>query len=113
LKIRAAVNKLQERVDGGASLALRRRLQSLAGEWKKDAPSLDPVVLKTGLTLLRQWRGRTHTVLMRQERFEYEGQRYRSLTVIVERITGAHWSGPRFFGLAKRAPASPLTEGGQ
>jgi hypothetical protein len=38
--------------------------------------------------------------------FEHEGQRYRSLTVIAERITEAHWSGPRFFGLAKRACAS-------
>jgi len=27
------------------------------------------------------------------------------LTVIAERITGAHWSGPRFFGLAKHASA--------
>ena len=38
-------------------------------------------------------------------RFEYEGERYRSLTVIAERITGAHWSGPRFFGLTKRVRA--------
>ena len=38
--------------------------------------------------------------------FEYEGRRYRSLTVIAERITGAHWSGPRFFGLGKRARPS-------
>jgi hypothetical protein len=30
----------------------------------------------------------------------------RSLTVIAERITGAHWSGPRFFGVSKRARAS-------
>ena len=43
-------------------------------------------------------------MLVREDGFEYEGQRYRSLTVIAERITGAHWSGPRFFGLTKRAP---------
>jgi len=35
--------------------------------------------------------------------YEYEGKRYRSLTVITERITGAHWSGPRFFGVTRRA----------
>jgi hypothetical protein len=68
--------------------------------------SFDPGgALNTGATLVRQWRGRTHTVLVREEGFEYEGQRYRSLTVIAERITGAHWSGPRFFGLGKRARA--------
>jgi hypothetical protein len=50
-------------------------------------------VLKTGATLVRQWRGHTHTVLVREDGFEYDGRRYRSLTVIAERITGAHWSG--------------------
>jgi hypothetical protein len=63
-------------------------------------------VLKTGSTLVRQWRGHTHTVLVREDGFEYDGQRYRSLTVIAERITGAHWSGPRFFATGKRARAS-------
>jgi hypothetical protein len=63
-------------------------------------------VLKTGTTLVRQWRGHAHSVLVREDGFEYQGQRYRSLSVVAERITGAHWSGPRFFGLTKRAGAS-------
>jgi hypothetical protein len=37
-------------------------------------------MLKTGATLVRQWRGHTHTVLVRDDGFEYDGQRYRSLT---------------------------------
>jgi hypothetical protein len=45
-------------------------------------------------------------VLVYKDGFEHEGQRYRSLTVIAERITGAHWSGPRFFGLTKRGCTS-------
>ncbi len=62
----------------------------------------DPdIVPKTGTTLVRQWRGHAHTVLVCEDGFEYEGQHCRSLTVIAERITGAHWSGPRFFGLTK------------
>jgi hypothetical protein len=48
----------------------------------------------------------THTVLVRENGFEYDGQRYRSLTVIAEKITGAHWSGPRFFGVSKRSRVS-------
>ena len=51
-------------------------------------------MLKAGTTLVRQWRGHTHTVLVCRDRFEHEGQRYRSLTAIAERITEAHWSGP-------------------
>jgi Protein of unknown function (DUF2924) len=64
-----------------------------------------PSLLMCGASLVRQWRGHTHTVLAREDGFEYDGQRYRSLTEIAERITGAHWSGPRFFGLTKRARA--------
>jgi hypothetical protein len=48
---------------------------------------------------------------VREDGFEYEGQHYRSLTVIAERITGAHWSGPRFFGLTQRARASVADAG--
>ena len=82
-------------------------MQRLAGEFDKAGARFDPgIVLKTGTRLVRQWRGHTHTVLVREDGFEYEGQHYRSLTVIAERITGAHWSGPRFFGLTKRAGAS-------
>ena len=104
LIIRGLADKLQQRAHGGPSRALQRRLQILAGEFEKGARSFDPgIIVKTGATLVRQWRGRAHTVLVREDGFEYEGQRYRSLTVIAERITGAHWSGPRFFGLSKQA----------
>ena len=106
LLIRALAHQLQERAAGGASRALRRRLQTLAGEFEKRSASFDPgIVPKIGSTLVRQWRGRTHTVLVGEDGFEYESQHYRSLSVIAERITGAHWSGPRFFGLTKRTGA--------
>jgi Protein of unknown function (DUF2924) len=114
LMIRGLADKLQQRAHGGPSCALQRRLQILTGEFEKGARSFDPgKVLKTGATLVRQWRGHTHTVLVREDGFEYQGQRYRSLTVIAERITGAHWSGPRFFGVSKRARASQAAEAGQ
>jgi hypothetical protein len=104
LLIRALAHQLQERTDGGTSRALRRRLQT-AGARNAGASRDTGIVLKTGTRLVRHWRGHPHTVLVREDGFEYEGQHYRSLTVITERITGAHWSGPRFFGLTKRAGA--------
>ena len=114
LLIRALANQLQEGIHGRASGALRRRLQTLAGEFDRNGASFDPgVVLKTGTTLVRQWRGHAHSVVVREDGFEYEGQRYRSLTMIAERITGTHWSGPRFFGLTKRAGASVRAEAGR
>ena len=106
LLIRALANQLQERSYGGVSRALRRRLQSLAGASERAPMATDPsLALKAGTTLVRQWRGHTHTVLVHNDGFEHAGQRYRSLTAIAERITEAHWSGPRFFGLTTRASA--------
>jgi Protein of unknown function (DUF2924) len=106
LLVRALAHQLQEQTHGGTSRAQRRRLQRLAREFEKGSGSSDPdTVLRTGTTLVREWRGHAHTVLVREDGFEYEGRHYRSLTVIAERITGANWSGPRFFGLTKRARA--------
>ena len=114
LLIRALVHQLQERAAGGASRALRRRLETLTREFDKKSASFDPgIVPKTGTTLVRQWHGHAHTVLVREDGFDYEGRHYRSLTVIAERITGAHWSGPRFFGLTKRSGALVGVESGR
>ena len=114
LLIRALANQLQEQSYGGVSRALRRRLHSLAEASAKATTGVDPaLVLKAGTTLVRQWRGHTHTVLVHDNGFEHEGQRYRSLTAIAERITEAHWSGTRFFGLTKRAHALAGDKAGQ
>jgi hypothetical protein len=114
LLIRALAHRLQEETLGGTSRAQQRRMQTLAREFEKGSGSSDPgIMLRTGTTLMRQWRGHTHTILVRDDGFEYEGRHYRSLTVIAERITGAHWSGTRFFGLTKRASALIGAEAGR
>ena len=114
LLIRALAHQLQEQSYGGASRALRRRLQSLAGAAEKATMAVDPgLVLKAGTTLVRQWRGHTHTVLVHRDGFEHEVQLYTSLTAIAERITEAHWSGPRFFGLTRRRSAVAGAQAGR
>ena len=113
MKSRARRVELQQRVHGRPNPALRRRLQSLAGASEKGTMAVDPsLVLKAGTTLVRQWRGHTHTVLVHKDGFEHEGQLYRSLTAIAERITEA-LVGLRFFGLTKRAPPSSPAWAGQ
>jgi hypothetical protein len=56
-------------------------------------------VLRLGARLVRIWKGATHEITVVERGFAYRGQSYRSLTEIAKAITGAHWSGPRFFGL--------------
>src|SRR6202035_3643172 len=60
LIIRGLSDKLQQRAHAGPTRALQRRLQILAAEFEKGARSFDPGgMLKTGATLVRQWRGHT------------------------------------------------------
>ena len=96
--------KLQERVYGGLTAAQKRRLASIAEELRKNGNlSAGPAIrLKPGLRLVREWRGETHTVLVLEDGFEWNGQRRCSLSAIAREITGTRWSGPRFFGLKPR-----------
>lgn len=57
--------------------------------------------LRTGTKLIREWQGRTWTVEVIDGGFLLGGERYVSLSAIARKITGARWSGPRFFGLAE------------
>lgn len=110
LLIRALAYRLQERAQGGLSRASIRRLAELAREAQDGTePPHSTSPLRPGATLVREWRGRTHLVTVTQTGFEYAGSRYGSLTQIARLITGAHWSGPRFFGLRRHRsePACP------
>lgn len=68
-----------------------------------------------GTRLLREWNGVTHIVDVDQNGYVWNGQSYRSLSAIARTITGARWSGPRFFGLVaaktKAIPRSKETKG--
>lgn len=55
--------------------------------------------LKPGGRLIREWNGVTHAVDVIEGGFLWDGQRHSSLSAIARAITGARWSGPRFFGL--------------
>lgn len=69
------------------------------------------VALAPGVTLIRQWGGREHRVIVIEpnRRYRYRSKEYRSLSQIAREITGAHWSGPRFFGLNRpRKPPEPI-----
>jgi hypothetical protein len=108
LILRAIAYRLQEETHGGLGLATKRRLDTLAEELKtKGGSHFDAdAVLKPGTKLVREWHGRSHTVMVTEDGFEFDGQRYRSLTRIAGLITGVHRSGPIFFGLRKRPRAA-------
>src|ERR1700730_6482002 len=104
LLIRGIIYQLQERAYGGLSKAIARKLeQAAAGPPSRGAAKPTPSVsLRPGTRLVREWRGVTHTALIHAYGIEWRGQRYRSLSVVARKITGARWSGPRFFGLRRQ-----------
>jgi len=69
----------------------------------RDEPSATSPALKPGGRLIREWNGTTHLVDVVNGGFLWNGQRYASLSPIARGITGARWSGPRFFGLKRSA----------
>jgi hypothetical protein len=97
--------RLQELAFGGLSSATEERLAALV----RDPTNADPVRMKrkpnarpvAGTRLIREWQGGEHQVTVLDDGFEYEGRRYKSLSVIARTITGTRWSGPVFFGLKK------------
>jgi hypothetical protein len=106
LLVRAIGYRLQELEHGGLGETARRKLKMLAKMFRTTGRiGLGSVLsLKPGARLVREWHGRTHTITVTEDGFEYAGTNYPSLTKIAKTITGASWSGPRFFGLP--SPAS-------
>ncbi len=94
--------KQQEKALGGTSAATKRRLAELDRimESKGDLAKARAVRLRPGAKLVREWRGETHDVCVTESGFLWQGESWRSLSAIALEITGTHWSGPRFFGLA-------------
>ncbi len=92
---------LQERSLGRMCAATRRELDRHVRIRATGNP--EPTVsLNAGSRLARDWHGRTHHVLILDDGYLYDDRRYDSLSAIAREITGAAWSGPRFFGLRQK-----------
>jgi len=103
LLIRLLAYGMQERTHGTLSRGSQRRLSASGGgeEARTRAQAENAATLRLGARLVRNWNGATHEVTVLERGFAYRGKHYRSLSEVAEAITGAHWSGPRFFGLKK------------
>jgi hypothetical protein len=98
LLARALAYREQERALGGLSAVDLKRLRRRAGETKVDGAQRHHDV-RPGTWLTRTWHGEVHQVIVLEGCIEYRGERFASLSAVARKITGARWSGPRFFGL--------------
>ena len=97
----AFIYAVQEAAFGGLTPKRRRALDRLAKKIERDpnAPLVDDFALRPGSRLIRDWRGKRYEIEVLEKGFEFNGKIYSNLSEIARTITGAHWSGPRFFGL--------------
>ena len=96
---RAAAYEMQVKVYGGLKSRVRRQLHScVADNQQKRSTTFSPT-LSPGTRLIREWNGRSHTVEVVDKGFVWNGEVHKSLSAVALAITGARWSGPRFFGL--------------
>lgn len=66
----------------------------------------NPIALKVGSTLEREFKGKPVKVLVTEDGFKYGGEKFTSITAVAKKITGYTISGPVFFGLAKAKKAA-------
>jgi hypothetical protein len=90
---RVLIWEAQKRALGGVSSKTAQRLKQVA------SGNPVPAMAKPGSRLVREWNGRTYQVEVTEEGYVMDGKTWRSLSSIARHITGAHWSGPRFFGV--------------
>ena len=62
----------------------------------------DPRLPAPGNAIVRPYKGRSIRVVVRDDGFDYEGQRYKTLTAVAKQVTGSHMNGFRFFKLEGR-----------
>ena len=91
--------EVQSKRNGGLPRGFIKLLNKQADGPKPKRAKTEP---KPGGRLLREWNGITHVVDIADGHYVWKGENHRSLSAIARAITGAHWSGPRFFGLNKK-----------
>ena len=100
LLFRAVAYGMQVKCYGGLKPAVRRQLRKVAdGGSARTAANVKSAKIAPGMRLIREWNGSSHVVEVVDGGFVWNGKRYGSLSAVARAITGARWSGPRFFGL--------------
>ncbi len=100
---RLLAQRLQEKRHGKLPLLVARELERAVAHPNREMLEgpRPAVTLSSGTRLIREWNGQTIAVEVTDGGFVWKDRTYRSLSEIAREVTGAHWSGPRFFGLRR------------
>lgn len=107
--IRGLAYHMHCKVNGGLKPSTGRQLLKIAKANQAGVNTSKPMrkqgslKAKLGTQLVREWNGKTYTVHVTDKGCMMGGVTYSSLSAVAKAITGAHWSGPRFFGVSGTA----------
>ena len=105
---RSIAHRIQEKAYGGLSRSTQRLLDQMMKAYAAQLGGkiVLPRRIKPGSVLVRQWKGKSHHVMVLADGFAYDGKAFGNLSEIAVLITGTRWNGPRFFGLRSKAAES-------
>jgi hypothetical protein len=98
---RSIAHRIQEEAYGGLSRSAQRLLDQMMKAYaaKPGGKIVLPRRIKPGSVLVREWKRKSHRVVVLADGFAYDGKTFANLSEIAVLITGTRWNGPRFFGL--------------
>src|ERR1700709_1606683 len=107
---RSIAHRIQEKAYGGLSRSAQRLVDQMVKAFsaKPNGKIVLPRRIKPGSVLVREWKGRSHRVMVLADGFAYDGNTYGNLSEIAGLITGTRWNGPRFFGLRCKTEETPM-----
>jgi hypothetical protein len=108
---RSIAHRIQEKAYGGLPRSALRLLDQMTKAYAAtpNGKIVLPRRIKPGSVLVREWKGRSHRVMVLANGFAYDGKTYTNLSEIAVLITGTRWNGPRFFGLRSKPDESDGT----
>ncbi len=98
---RSIAQRIQEKAYGGLSRSVQRLLDRMMKAYaaKPSGRLVLPRRIKPGSVLVREWKRKSHRVMVLADGFAFDGRTFANLSEIAVLITGTRWNGPRFFGL--------------
>ena len=86
---------------------IQKRLNKLIQTYKRNPQYFEQghLLLKPGIKILRDWKGKTYSVTVTSKGFKYENKDYASLSKVASEITGTKWNGWVFFDLKNKKDA--------
>jgi hypothetical protein len=86
------------------SADLQNRINKLVNEYEKtksvNIKKVRKFEVTNGTKFIREYKGEKYEVTAIENGFKYKEKTYKTLSAVANVITGTHWNGKKFFGVA-------------